>query len=1114
MKLENRRYKKELQLTDEQFVVRDNTFTVIKAKDGNIDMVFSSPEYENIMLKLTKTGILQNKPIDGDAIEIHSNNNIELNFEDTKVLYLYMDDDIVVDDIVNIEDDTEYHLYIKQGEETSYTFEINNSLNLVFDGEFSYDDTLDSVTHISLIKLDDEIYVKSYYEYKKHNSNQYIINIDTTKTNKSEFGLNIIEGYEYDFVVDWGDGSSNHITTWDDENKRHTYDEHGEYKIVITGLVQCLRAWYQQNNIISAEFNNIGDLQDVIALFSYTQNLESFTTKSDDWCKDVIYMNSIFTSCNSPQLKLSPSTWNVSNVENMEYVFSYMPNRMELDLSKWDVSNVTDMSYMFYNSNLNLNLSDWDVKNVTNMTMMFAYSPNVEYLNLSNWKMGNVVMNNMFYNNTTLNNLNLDGWDVSNVTDMSNMFYGCTNLETINTKQWDLSNTNVDNMFNNCTSLKFIDVIEWELNNTINMSNMFYQCENLKGIDITQWDVSQSTSHGEMGIINLYNLSAIAHNYDDVLNAWSKLDVQENVFFYAGLAKYSMKGVEARNYLIKEKRWTIIDEGMVDNYSSFEFVIDTSLGDAPTFKLPLPNFKMEFIEQNNIHQESRNILKYDFFIDWGDGTSNVIKKHDALETLHTYDEHGEYDIKIYGLLEGWRFIDYKGDVINNDNIKITKVNKLGYTGVKDAFGMFAQNVNLTLVNNIDYNNDWSKHVDDFSYLFYNNTSLNNINVDRLVTSNIKYLKATFKNNNFNTSITTSNWDMSNVRFTNHLFQNCVNLLTFDYSNWEINNIVNTSYMFQMTAQLNVDIDFSDWNTSNLIDASYMFNNSYQIGDVDMSNWDTSKLKYMSNMFNSCHMKILNLSNWDTSNVVDMSNAFDNTVLITELHLKNWTIHDIHEIFYSQKYSLQYLDVRDTKINKPTNMEALFEGHSNLHTILGLDSWDMSEVITTERMFAFCNSLTELNLSGWDVSNVTDSYMMFMGCSSLETINLTGWNPTSLIESVGMFQGCSSLEYVDVDNWTMENAEEISEMFDDCIILENVDVSGWDISNLYEINCFANSPAIAHNYDDVLNAWAALDVQYDVYFNAGLAKYSDVGEDARNCLINEKGWTITDQGKIE
>jgi hypothetical protein len=55
--------------------------------------------------------------------------------------------------------------------------------------------------------------------------------------NGETFGLD--DEYLYDFIVDWGDGNSGTVTSFDDTNAIHTYSSSGEYSICIMGKCQC-----------------------------------------------------------------------------------------------------------------------------------------------------------------------------------------------------------------------------------------------------------------------------------------------------------------------------------------------------------------------------------------------------------------------------------------------------------------------------------------------------------------------------------------------------------------------------------------------------------------------------------------------------------------------------------------------------------------------------------------------------------------------------------------------------------------------------------------------------------------------------------------------------------
>lgn len=55
------------------------------------------------------------------------------------------------------------------------------------------------------------------------------------------------------------------------------------------------------------------------------------------------------------------SEWNVSKVENMQYMFAYSRfTGKNGDINNWDISNVDVMYKMFYHSDFNSNIADWN----------------------------------------------------------------------------------------------------------------------------------------------------------------------------------------------------------------------------------------------------------------------------------------------------------------------------------------------------------------------------------------------------------------------------------------------------------------------------------------------------------------------------------------------------------------------------------------------------------------------------------------------------------------------------------------------------------------------------------------------------------------------------------
>jgi surface protein len=161
------------------------------------------------------------------------------------------------------------------------------------------------------------------------------------------------------------------------------------------------------------------------------------------------------------------SSWDVSNVTNMGYMFS--SSSFNQDIGSWDVSSVTDMEGMFYNAtDFNQNISSWDVSNVTNMNSMFDGTTAFDQ-DISNWDVSSVINLVYMFEDATAFNQPIGDWDVSSVTDMSFMFNGATASTAFNQPigDWDVSSvTDMTQMFYNATFNQ--DISSWSVENVTN----------------------------------------------------------------------------------------------------------------------------------------------------------------------------------------------------------------------------------------------------------------------------------------------------------------------------------------------------------------------------------------------------------------------------------------------------------------------------------------------------------------------------------------------------------------------------------------------------------------------------------------------------------------------
>ena len=142
-----------------------------------------------------------------------------------------------------------------------------------------------------------------------------------------------------------------------------------------------------------------------------------------------------------------------------------------------------------------LDLSGFDASNVTNMSYMFRNCHNLTSLNLSGFNSSSVTdMSYMFSGCRNLTNLKLSGLVTSNVTDMRCMFEDCYSLTNL-----DLSNFNTSKvkymqlMFRNCNSLAELDLSSFNTSNVKYMYYMFSGCHDLIELDLSNFNTSNVT---------------------------------------------------------------------------------------------------------------------------------------------------------------------------------------------------------------------------------------------------------------------------------------------------------------------------------------------------------------------------------------------------------------------------------------------------------------------------------------------------------------------------------------------------------------------------------------------------------------------------------------------
>ena len=188
------------------------------------------------------------------------------------------------------------------------------------------------------------------------------------------------------------------------------------------------------------------------------------------------------------------------------------------------------------------------------------------------------------------------------------------------------------------------------------------------------------------------------------------------------------------------------------------------------------------------------------------------------------------------------------------------------------------------------------------------------------------------------------------------------------------------------------------------------------------------------------------------------------------------------IFFTTRSSVETYDLTDLKMGDTTSLSALFESNYSVVTLIGLETWDTSNITSMNRTFNNCSKLTNLNIKDWDVSNVTDFTSMFSNNYNIEKIDLGGWDTSSATSFQNMFSSCYKLKEIILDdfdfshitstnslnlmlsystelkkisakNWKFNNYGSNYVWSNVSSYVEELDITGWDLGNLTNLQYF-------------------------------------------------------------
>lgn len=324
----------------------------------------------------------------------------------------------------------------------------------------------------------------------------------------------------YACTVDWGDGTTNYMTTYNDAAWTHVYANAGTYTVKIYG------------KFVGIVFNNSGDRLKILNISKWGPDFRLGTTQGFYFygCSNLIItatdilnmsgttiMNSALRSCSSITTIPNFTSWDTSLVTSAQNMMQSCTSfNMPLtgmnwksctsfltafqsctsfngDVSNWILNTTSTISFTsLWQSCTSFNkpLTGWNTSKVTSFSSTFnsctAYNSDVSMLDTSSA----TTMTSMF-SGCTVFNQSVSNFNTSAVTNMSNMFSGCAAFNQSVSNFNTAAVTTMASMFNGCTVFNQ-SVSSFNVSNVTAMNSMFFGCAAFNSTIFTGTNINQN----------------------------------------------------------------------------------------------------------------------------------------------------------------------------------------------------------------------------------------------------------------------------------------------------------------------------------------------------------------------------------------------------------------------------------------------------------------------------------------------------------------------------------------------------------------------------------------------------------------------------------------------
>ena len=405
-------------------------------------------------------------------------------------------------------------------------------------------------------------------------------NVSTGSSANNQIKLPLISSGNYNFIVDWGDGSQDTITQWDQIETTHTYATSGIKQIQIGGVIRGWGFGGDGDRLKILDISQWGDFQvtnntadngafegcsnlDISATdipdFSLATNLSGFfsgcvsligNSTFNDWdVSQVLSLGSFFSFCSSFNQVIN--NWQTGNVTVFRN-FLFGASSYTQSLNDWDVSSGVLFENMLRQTQYNSLLNNWVISSAANMNTFLAFTPFNQ--NINNWVLpASLTRMQGFFLGCTSYNQPLNSWGVSNVQDFGSMFSGASVFNQDLSTWITSSATNFRNTFARAFAFNS-DISGW-ITNTVTISEFMFDGATSFNRNLSSWLITNIFNANSMFRGSSLNTA----NLDALLIGWASQapNINNNVVFGAENTARSFASDAAVTLLTNTYGWTI-----------------------------------------------------------------------------------------------------------------------------------------------------------------------------------------------------------------------------------------------------------------------------------------------------------------------------------------------------------------------------------------------------------------------------------------------------------------------------------------------------------------------------------------------------------------------------